>query len=153
MIHDLLSHYTHARPSSRDHKQSSTISLPLAAPLPDTSQDAGEPQLQKHVNIQKEQDVQRIDEWITRSPWLEDNAHEPLVGSQCSSLLVDKYGVRGLSCYSALVEWRDDGSFGCCQERCVHFSVGSMERAVTHQRTHHYDHRPYTCTDVSGLQW
>jgi len=41
---------------------SSTISLPLAAPLPDTSQDAGAPHFQNHVNMPKEQGVQGIDQ-------------------------------------------------------------------------------------------
>jgi len=139
---------------------STSLALPLTTSLPDTRQVIVTPQFHYlplnavHASVQKEQDVHTIDQWITNSPWLEADAHEPLVGSQDSSPLVDKYGVRGLSCYSALVETpRDDRTFGCRQERCMHFSARSMEAAITHQRAHHYDHRPHKCSDVTGLQW
>ena len=135
--------------------------IQLTTPLDpsDTSRATGAPHIQcisldvVHATVQEEQDVQRIDQWINASPWLKANAREPLVGSPESSPLVDKYGVRGLSSYSALVERREDGTFRCLQERCVHFFAKTMEGAIIHQRAHHYDHRPYKCAHVMGLQW
>lgn len=157
MTHNPSRYCTGTQPSRQVHKANSAIS-PLAAPL-HTSQITGTPQFQGpslnvvHASVQKEQDVHEIDWWITSSLWLEANAHEPLVGSQGSSPLVDQYGVRGLSCYSSLVEIREDGSFACRQARCMQFSARSMEAGITHQRTYHYDHRPYKCSDFTGLHW
>ena len=143
-----LRYYACSQPATRVHIPTTAPPHPLsnthARRVPGVPQYRGPP-----MDV-----VDAIDQWITSSSWVEANVAEPLVGSQDSSRLVDKYGVRGLSCYSALVERRDDGSFGCRQERCMHFSVRTMEGAITHQRAHHYDHRPYTCSvTVAGLPW
>lgn len=152
-----LSYCASTQPCTQAHVPGSALPLPLfsshACQATGTPQYCGIPLDVVHAVVQREQDVHTIDQWITSSPWLNANAKEPLVGSQDSSRLVDQYGVRGLSCYSALVERRDDGTFGCRQERCMHFSVRTMEGAITHQRTNHYDHRPYKCSDVTGLRW
>ena len=156
MIHNSLRYYADAQPSPLDRTPSS---LRLTTPLSDTSQATGAPYFQDlpldvvHATVQEEQDIQRIHQWIKTRHWLKVNAYEALVGSQDSSPLVDKYGVRGLSCYSSLVEKRDDGTFGCRRERCVHFCARTMEGAITHQRSHHYNHTPYKCSDVTGLPW
>ena len=145
------------QPSTQAHIPGSALPLPPynshARQVTGTPQYRGRPLDMVHADVQREQDVHTIDQWITSSLWLDANAKEPVVGSQDSSRLVDQYGVRGLSCYSALVERRDDGSFGCRQERCMHFSARTMEGAITHQRANHYDHRPYKCSDVTGLRW
>src|SRR5258706_5642327 len=151
-------YYAGSQPSARAHIPSTMPPLPLSNPhahqVPGAPQYHGLPLDVVHAGVQRERDVNTIDQWITSSSWVEANAPEPLVGSQESSQLVDQYGIRGLSCYSALVERRDDGTFGCRQERCMHFSAGTMEGAITHQRVHHYYHRPYKCSiNVTGLRW
>lgn len=153
-----MRHYASSQPATRAHIPATALPLPLsnshARQVPGAPQYRGPPLDVVHAIAQRERDVHTIDQWITSSPWLEANVVEPLVGSQESSRLVDQYGVRGLSCYSALAERRDDGTFGCGQERCMHFSVRTMEGAITHQRVHHYYHTPYECSlSVAGLRW
>ena len=156
IIYNSSRYYAQPQPAPLDHTQSSPH---LTAPHSDTNQVTGVPHLQNlpldavGATIQEERDVQWIHQWIKGRHWLKVNTHEPLVGSQDSSPLVDEYGIRGFSCYSSLVERKDDGTFGCRRERCVHFSARSMEGAITHQRTHHYNHKPYKCSDVTGVRW
>jgi len=154
VVHSSSRYSAHTGLSLLGHRQNA---LQVTSTVSDTIRATGAPHVKNltldvmDATIQEEQDIQRIDQWINTSSWLKLNVYEPLVGSPDSSPLVDKYGVRGLSCYSSLVEGRDDGTFGCRQERCMHFSAKTMEGAIKHQRAH-YDHRPYKCDEFTGLQ-
>jgi len=53
------------------------------------------------------------------------------------------YGIRGKSCYTVFVEDKQDGTYGCRYERCRDFLTYSLDDAIRHQRSHHFDHRPF----------
>ena len=95
-------------------------------------------------------EVKEIEELFNKSAWLCDNLLEPVIGHPTCPQKAAKYGICGASCYTVFVEDNEDGTYGCCYERCHPFQFSSLEGAITHQRYHHFDHRPYECTTLLG---
>ena len=101
----------------------------------------------------KEEDLTQLEKSIISSPWHAANALEPICGSPNCPYHADRYGIRGLSCYTAFVDTKPDGTFGCWYERCSRYSVRRLEDAVKHQRTNHFNHRPFVCVPANGTAW
>ena len=57
--------------------------------------------------------------------------------------LVDDYGLKGQSIYTALFEHLDMETFVC--GGCGHTVDEDLEGAITHQRIVHFLHEPYRC--------
>jgi hypothetical protein len=107
----------------------------------------------RYPGTQKEHDLNRLEQEIISSPWYAVNALEPTCGTPACPYLADCYGVRGMSCYTALVDVKPNGTFGCWHEGCTTYSAGKIEDAVKHQRTNHFNHRPFLCTPTNGTIW
>ena len=71
-------------------------------------------------------------------------ANEPDIGDPDCPVLAEQYGERGRSCYVAFVYKREDGTYGCRQERCYQDgsdrgpSFRSPADAIRHQRKQHF---------------
>ena len=87
------------------------------------------------------------------SQWLANNVPEPVIGHPSCPNLAEKYGTRGESCYMAFVEKKADGTYGCRHAGCGVFLTSSLDDAVRHQRSQHFDHRPFVCIHPSGRPW
>ena len=95
-------------------------------------------------------ELKEIEALFNKSTWLRDHLLEPVIGHPKCPQKAEKYGICGASCYTAFVEDNEDGTYGCRSERCHPFQFDSLEEAITHQRYHHFDHRPYECTTLLG---
>ena len=95
-------------------------------------------------------DLNRLEDLFNKSAWLRDHLLEPVIGHPKCPQEAEQYGIGGASCYTVFVEDNEDGTYGCRHERCHPFQFDSLERAITHQRYHHFDHRPYECTTLLG---
>jgi hypothetical protein len=94
-----------------------------------------------------------LEQTFNLSGWHVNHALEPVVGHPACPKLAEKYGIRGKSCYTALVEDKHDGTHGCRYERCHAFLTYSLDDAIRHQRYHHFDHRPFMCIPPNGRPW
>ena len=99
------------------------------------------------------EDLTQLEQSIISSLWHAANALEPICGSPNCPYHADRYGIRGLSCYTAFVDTKPDGTFGCRYEGCSQYSVRRLENAVKHQRTNHFNHRPFLCVPANGTAW
>ena len=98
-------------------------------------------------------DLKALEQSINMAIWLAENEHEPRVGDVDCPLLAEKYGINRKSCYTAFVEDKQDGRYGCRFETCYTFHVYSLDDAVRHQRDHHFNHRPFMCVPANGRLW
>ena len=102
----------------------------------------------------RREDLKKIEDIFDKSAWLRNNLLEPVVGNPSCPREVEKYGIRGASCYTTFVEDNENGTYGCLHERCHPFQFPSLELAIRHQRCHHFNHRPYECTNpLNGGTW
>ena len=102
---------------------------------------------------QKDEDLTQLEQDIISSPWHAANALEPTCGSLNCPYRADLYGIRGLSCYTAFVDTKPDGTFGCWYEECSRYSVRRLEDAVKHLRANHFNHKPFLCVPTNGTPW
>ena len=101
---------------------------------------------------QKEEDLSQLEQELLSSPWYRANALEPPCGSPDCPYTADCYGVRGMSCYTAFViADQPAGTFGCWQ--CHAYSARKLEDAVKHQRSDHFNHKPFLCVPANGTVW
>jgi hypothetical protein len=99
------------------------------------------------------EELKKLEDNYNESGWLLNHNHEPLVGDRSCHYLAEKYGIPRTSCYTVFVQDNEDDTYGCRHERCRAFQTDSLEDAITHQRYHHFDHRPFQCIPPSGAQW
>jgi len=131
-------------------------SAPLARVAPPSSAPARPPPPTAPANdrrpgTQKEEDLIQLEQQIISSPWHAANTPEPPCGSPDCPYVADCYGVRGMSCYTAFATAKPDGTFGCF--RCPAYSVRKLEVAVRHQRSDHFNHKPFVCVPINGTVW
>ena len=102
-------------------------------------------------SLNREIDLLRITIWIIGSDFLRLQLLEPIVGDAPMSYpsIVDEYGLKGQSIYTAFFDHLDMKTFGCW--RCDH-TVATLEAAIAHQRAMHFQHAPYQCQALSD-QW
>lgn len=83
--------------------------------------------------------------WIIGSDFLRHQLLEPIVGAALMNYpsLVDDYGLKGQSIYTAFFEHLDMETFVCWE--CGHTVEEDLEAAIAHQRTMHFRHEPYRC--------
>ena len=105
------------------------------------------------MTLQELEELKQLEEDFNASDWLGNHSIEPLVGDLECHYLAEKYGMDRTSCYTVFVEDNGDETYGCRHERCRGFQADSLEEAITHQRYHHFDHRPFECIPLSGSQW
>ena len=104
--------------------------------------------------LQQIEELKQLEENFNASDWLRNQSMEPLVGDSICPYLAEKYGMNRRSCYTVFVKKNiGNGTYGCRHERCRGFHADSLEDAITHQRYHHFDHRPFGCIPSSGSQW
>jgi hypothetical protein len=113
---------------------------PPSSPHPDTAMSS---------KLSTEQQVNEIMTAFNTSSWLRNHAPEPLVGDPLSPADVEDLGIKGMSCYTALVKKYDDNEFGCRVNTCRAFRVNSIEDGMRHLRYQHFDHRPFSCSTWS----
>ncbi|SRR5258706_4324701 len=101
----------------------------------------------------KEEDLTQLEQSIISSPWHAANTLEPTCGSPDCPYHADRYGIRGMSCYTAFVDTKPDDTFGCWYEECSRYSVRRLEDAVKHQRANHFNHKPFLCIPANGTAW
>jgi len=94
-----------------------------------------------------------LEQHFDSSSWLANHDLEPVVGAPACPRLAERYGIRGKSCFTVFVEDKQNGTYGCRYERCHPFLTYSLDDAVRHQRSHHFDHRPFVCIPASGRPW
>ena len=87
------------------------------------------------------------------STWFRFNVVEPRIGDMDCPALAEDHGPRGQSCYIVFVTNRSPSDFGCIEERCIAFSVETIEAALRHQRAYHFGHNPFMCIPSSGELW
>ena len=102
-------------------------------------------------STRKEEILLRLELKIKSSPWYAFNALEPPCASPECPYPADRYGVRGMSCYSAFVTTHPAGTFGCW--RCHAYSTRKLEDAIKHQRSDHFNHKPFLCVPTTGNGW
>jgi hypothetical protein len=102
-------------------------------------------------STQKEEDLIRLEQEIISSPWYAANDLEPPCGSPNCPYTAECYGVRGMSCYMAFVIAHPAGTFGCWY--CPAYSTRKVEDSVTHQRSNHFNHKPFLCAPTNGTVW
>lgn len=101
---------------------------------------------------QKEEDLNQLEQEFLSAPWHAANTLEPPCGSPECPYTADCYGVRGMSCYTAFVTAAQPaGTFGCW--RCHAYSARKIEDAVKHQRSNHFNHKPFLCVPANGTVW
>lgn len=98
-------------------------------------------------------DLVSLEQIFNSSSWLLNNEPEPKIGQPDCPVIAEKYGARGRSCFTAFVEERGSRTFGCRFGRCHAFLANSLHEAVQHQRSYHFDHRPFVCTPPGGRLW
>ena len=103
--------------------------------------------------LQKDKDLTELEKIITSSSWLEDDTPEPICGSPDCPDLANNHGIRGKSCYTAFVDTKSDGTYGCWYKKCSQYSTKSLEVAVKHQRSAHFSHKPFLCVPKNGTDW
>lgn len=133
----------HLEPSS-----SASVSAPVTQPtrVPTDDRRSG-------ARTQKEEDLRRLEQSILSSLWHAANALEPPCGNPDCPHLADRYGIRGLSCYTAFVDAKLNGAFGCWREECSAYSTQRLEDALKHQRKNHFNHKPFLCVPANGTAW
>lgn len=124
-----------------------------SAPAPPPPPPTQTPTNDRRSDTQREDDLVLLEQEIISSTWYASNALEPICGSPECAYLADHYGVRGMSCYTAFVIPNPDGTFGCWREECSAFMARQIENAVKHQRTNHFNHRPFLCAPTSNTAW
>ena len=102
---------------------------------------------------QKEENLIQLEQDIISSAWYAANDLEPACGDLDCPYHADAYGIRGMSCYTAFVDTKPDGTFGCWREQCSSYSRRKLDDAVKHQRTNHFNHKPFVCTPTNGTTW
>ena len=90
--------------------------------------------------------------WILGSDFLRLQLLEPIVGDALMSYpsIIDDYGVKGQSIYTAFFDHLDMKTFVCWE--CGHTVEGDLEVAIVHQRAVHFQHEPYRCNALNG-EW
>ena len=110
----------------------------------------GSPHITIAENIELTEDLRMLIEAINASAWLRDNDPEPRIGHPDCPAGASQYGLRGESVYTVFVTLQNDGTYGCKDEACRAYSTQSLDAAVRHQRSYHFDHLPYACVPASG---
>ena len=64
--------------------------------------------------------------------------------------IIDDYGLKGQSIYTALFDHLDMETFVCWE--CGHTVEGDFDVAIVHQRAVHFQHEPYRCHALNG-EW
>jgi hypothetical protein len=64
--------------------------------------------------------------------------------------IIDGYGLKGQSIYTAFFNHLDMETFVC--RGCGHTS-DDLEVAIVHQRAVHFQHEPYRCHALNGMWW
>jgi len=90
-------------------------------------------------------ELKQLEDSLNASDWLHNNSIEPLVGDVSCHHPAEKYGVRGQSLFTAFVEEKDGGIYGCVYEPCFAFSTRILEEAIRHIRHHHFNYSPFFC--------
>lgn len=138
-------------PFARTAHFAPSSSAPALPPPP--SPQTQTPESDRRSGTQKEEHLIQLERCIISSPWYAANALEPICGSPDCPYLADCYGVRGMSCYTAFVVAKPGGTFGCWREGCSAYSARQIAIAVKHQRTNHFNHKPFLCVPVNGIAW
>ena len=142
----------HLAPSSPVAHVGPSSSAPASAPATQLTQvptDGRRP----GARTQKEEDLMQLEQSIISSLWYATNALEPPCGNPDCPHLADRYGIRGMSCYTAFVGAKPNGDFGCWREECSTYSTRRLEDAVKHQRKNHFNHKPFLCVPANGTTW
>ena len=102
-------------------------------------------------SLNREIDLLKITIWILASDFLRFQLLEPIVGDTPMSYpsIVDEYGLKGQSIYTAFFDHLDMKTFVCW--RCDH-TVAALEAAIAYQRAMHFQNRSYQCQALSD-QW
>ena len=146
-----LAHVTPSSSSPAPPPLPQTPTPTLAPPLLPQTQTPANSHLLDLLGTQKENDLIKLEQEITSSPWYAANAVEPPCGSPDCPHTADCYGIRGVSCYTAFVIAQPAGTFGCW--RCHAYSARKLEDAVKHQRSNHFNHKPFLCVPANGSIW
>jgi len=134
------------RPTVRKHLVSMSAPRPsFLAPLLICNPSQQQPH--KHA-MSSEQDLEVLQKAFNEEPWLRNHSLEPVVGHRLCPPGAEVHGIRGLSCYTAFVKESEikEGKWECRFEACRGLLVTSREDAIRHMRYHHFDHRPFACT-------
>ena len=107
------------------------------------------PPLTPKYAMSHQSEVKELEKAFNESSWLHNHAMEPVIGHPDCPAAAEKHGVRGMPCYTALVQDYGNGRFGCRYEECRRFWVNSLDDAVRHMRYQHFDHRPFVCISWS----
>ena len=102
---------------------------------------------------QRIEELKQLEDNFNRSHWLLHHLLEPLVGDSGCHHLAEKHGMVRRSCYTVFVQENEDYTYGCRHEICHAFRTDSLEDAIAHQRSQHFDHRPFECIPLSGALW
>jgi len=104
----------------------------------------------KLKSLTRKADHLQIAIWIIGSDFLRLQSLEPIVGDASMNYppLVDDYGLKGQSIYTAFFEHLDMEVFVCWG--CGHAVEDDLEGAIAHQRTMHFRHEPYRCHALNG---
>jgi len=103
-------------------------------------------QLMTPQELQRIEELKQVEKNFNASDWPGNHLIEP------GHRLAWMYGMHRSSIYTVFVQDNGDDTYGCRHDGC-HTQVDSLEDAITHQRYHHFDHRPFECIPLSGAQW
>ena len=104
-------------------------------------------------DLKMDKDLTQLELNIQSSSWLGNNTREPECGHPDCPDVADEYGIRGMSIYTAFVDHKSDGTYGCWYDTCSLYSTESLEGAVKHQRQDHFHHRPFLCDPKNDANW
>ena len=131
---------------SEGHVSSTPIS---STTIPPTTISSALPSLEA---FKRKADLLKITIWIFASDFLRLQLLEPIVGDAPMGYpsIIDDYGVKGQSIYTALFDHLDMETFVCWE--CGHTVEEDLEVAIVHQRAVHFQHKPYRCHALNG-EW
>ena len=87
-----------------------------------------------------------LERLFNQFPWLLNHLLEPVIGHPACPKEVENHGIRGASIFTAFVAVNEENeTYGCRFEACHAFNAPSLDLAVRHQRSWHFDHKPFQC--------
>jgi hypothetical protein len=101
-------------------------------------------------SLKRKANLIRIALWVVGSDFFRLQFLEPIVGDAPMSYpsIVDDYGLKGQSIYTAFFDHLDMETFYCWE--CGYTVQDDLEAAIVHQRTVHFRHEPYRCHGLNG---
>lgn len=104
-------------------------------------------------DLQTTRDLRALERIYKDALWLRSDALEPLIGDQDCPHLAQTYGLPRRSCLTVFLDVHNDGSVNCRFERCLAFTLSTVDNGLKHLRDYHFGNRPFVCLPGNGRTW